>query len=278
MDTLWQRYGYEIMARPQRNRGKQHNKMWGMRRLQRIIEHDPRWDYSHFKVYRSPEEFHGEHALDRPRLLIRTDEGYGRHYNQLRWKDMPREDLEMVEAPPGLEDFKHDINRKRFQDKVAEMDEVGRDSFGDLWDKRREFVVLPTFPRSEIRTFGNIQIQEGHTDKIILNLNRKPTEKGTIRMVKNYKEKHEFRVVKEGDRYKLEGLEELRANVKRHKKSIELAQSVVEFVEKGLNDNQIRMGKPASIAFLSWKKTPSRPEFYDWIDFDHHDLPKKKDT
>jgi hypothetical protein len=94
-------------------------------------------------------------------------------------------------------------------------------------------------------------------------------------MVKNYKEKHEFPVVHGPEGYRVEGLDSFRRSVNGHKRSVALAESAFAFLEKGLNEGQIKMGRPTSISFLSWRKTPSKPEFYDWIDFEHHE-PKKK--
>ncbi len=264
------------MAKVQKRKGAQRNKTWGMKRLRDLIGRDPRWTYSHFKLYDNPTKFIGEHALGRPRLLIRTDEG-GLHYKALDWKDMPREDLDMVKAPKGLEDFEADMNRKRFQDKAAEMDAEGTEIFGDKW-KRRKFLVLPTHSRSEIRTFGNILIKEGEKDKLIIQLNRNAVESKTVRMVDNYKEQHEFQVTKLPDnKYRVKGMERFIARLKNDKKASKaVVQSVIELAEKGLTKGHIKPGRPASISFLTWKHAPTVPEFYDWIDFEHHGKDLKK--
>lgn len=268
---------------------RQFNKLWGLKKLREIAKGSNRFRVIPFKVYEKPEQFRLKHALEQPRLLVRTDEK-GRTYKKLSWARMPRIDINKPRKP-----FNKSKNEKMIQ---RELEKIGNtDSMGEKLeeeDKRNaRLIVHPTKKRRQIAFTGQITIENLNlSGEIVLRISlaKNPSAQVLVhrnlflgspfvykikknRFVPTEKTKEQLRAISRQDKetttsdrfYQTFGF---KAIGRQDKQTTKIIGNCLAFLKKAIKTKQVKPNRvKTEICFVTFKDNPTTLEFYDLQEF-----------
>ncbi|MFA5931642.1 MAG: hypothetical protein WC821_05020 [archaeon] len=250
----------------------QRTKLFGLKKLKKIVGTDPRWVVSPHKVYASPEQFRLAHARGNKRLLVRGDE-VGRNYTKFNWASMPRFDV-------GLRQFLFSVDQKNAEEQKARKDigKIGKhyidghfynpSASGMLGEKalarkKMRLIVHPTRAREKIETTGQALItnRSGQT-KLYFWLSFNAGKETVHRQIP--KDVSVEYVLVNGKWKQLTKFLYSK-NASRRKADL-VIKRMNEFIKRGVELNQIKLGRlETEINFLTWKGDP-KIEVFDLIE------------
>jgi len=228
----------------------QMNKRFGLQKLKKIADKDARWTVSPHIVLTDPEQFRLARTKGMPRLLIRTDE-VGKMYKHLSWDDVPRYEVtpDKVANNPRLlwMQVRKDLRNTGLK--------TNRSYENLAW--RIKYIMHPTRPRGDIKTFGIIKISKEAPNQVIIKLITGHADENNV-----YHRKQVDRIVE----FVMKGKNLERSTQLGTSLNPELLRNLKAFIEKGINTHQIKPGRTQEISFLTWKDNPTKPEFFDLIE------------
>ncbi len=212
-------------------------KHWGLKKIKLISRHNKNWVASPHITLRSMEQYREKMLGKKPRLLVRTDEK-GKNYDSLSWRELPRTETitQKTTKNPKIiieEEFKKKLSKKNISKKAV-------------------LILHPTFKRKNINFFGNLTLFPN--GKIIICYT---SQKSICRTNKVHRtatvNETSLHIIKTRTGYRFKGISGLNSlKNKRLKKGIFNA---LQFMKKGLELEQIKLGRNTKIHFIGWKKT-----------------------
>jgi hypothetical protein len=234
----------------------QRSKLFGLKKLKAMTKGCPQIVVSPHKVYSSADQFRMFHTKNNPRLLVRTDEK-GRNYKKYDWSVVPRDDVFLKEKTMRNGYFGV-ISKKLNELEVRErIDEIANRIF-----RMHRIIVHPTELRKKVGLVGNVFIDKSGW----ITLNFSPNSKSnphfrfqffkysTALWIDRTKKPVQIKL-SSGDMKRLD-----HPNVKK------ILIPLIDFLNKGFKEGQIKMSRDTEISFLTWKEKPNEVEVYDLVE------------
>lgn len=265
----------------------QRTKLFGLKKLKKIVANSGQWSVAPYKVYSDPEQFRLKHTLDRPRLLVRTDER-GRNYKIFDWSGMPRTEFE------ATDEWGFKNNEKTMRENLSKFDSNfkgdtkvsmfrrGRDRLSGIASRIRRLIVHPTFLREKIALTGRIELFKSPDGGSIVRISFLENPSPAYRLHRKFFEPtsmNSFYIRSNHFSFSLSRgkLNPYLDNPKVKGQSREIVDSLVAFIERGVALKQINPRRlRTELNFLTWKDAPTKVEFFDLIEQRENQLNKRK--